>query len=409
MKDKKLSEFTTHFPPPRPRAPFGSDWTKARGRRISQPSGSERSPFQRDKDRIIHSSAFRRLKGKTQVFVAHEGDYYRTRLTHSLEVAQIARSIARVLGVDEDLAECLSLAHDLGHPPFGHSGEDALKELMVPYGGFDHNAQTLRIVEKLESRYAEFDGLNLTWETLEGIAKHNGPLVKNEADKAKLPWALRALENWERLELHTFAGPEAQIAALADDIAYNNHDIDDGLRAGLFTIEELTEAVPFAKAMFEDVKKRYPKLSRDRLIHEAVRDMIGHMVGDVLAESRRRLEDMRPESADDIRAMDAPVIAFSADFKTEEGPLRAFLFENMYRHYKVNRMMGQAARVVRELFELFIADPSLLPTFLRNQCDGAKGQLTARIVCDYIAGMTDQYAVNLHRKLFSVTGYLEQG
>ena len=226
---------------------------------------SERSPFQRDKDRIIHSSAFRRLKGKTQVFVAHEGDYYRTRLTHSLEVSQIGRSIARVLGLDEDLAECLSLAHDLGHPPFGHSGEDALAEGMAPYGGFDHNAQTLRIVEKLEGRYAEFDGLNLTWETLEGIAKHNGPLIKTAKDKEELPWALRALDGWERLELNTFAGPEAQVAAIADDIAYNNHDIDDGLRAGLFTVADVSD-VPMVGDAFADVRRRYPDITEDRMI-----------------------------------------------------------------------------------------------------------------------------------------------
>jgi len=393
------------FPSIRERAIYASDPVKCRGRRIAQPSGSERSPFQRDKDRIIHSSAFRRLKGKTQVFVAHEGDYYRTRLTHSLEVAQIGRSIARVLGLDEDLAECLSLAHDMGHPPFGHSGEDALHEGMKPYGGFDHNAQTLRIVETLEGRYAEFDGLNLTWETLEGIAKHNGPLVTCEADKAKLPWALRALEDWERLELDTYAGPEAQVAALADDIAYNNHDIDDGLRAGLFSVADISE-VPIVGEMFADVKKRYPDVSEDRQIHEAVRDLIGYMVADVLAETRRRLAEANPKSADEIRHLDHAICEFSEEFREKEAPLRKFLFENMYRHYKVNRMMGQASRVVKELFELFINDPSLLPTELRNQCDGPLTAKTARVVCDHIAGMTDSFAISQHRKLFSVSAYL---
>ncbi|MGB0906045.1 MAG: deoxyguanosinetriphosphate triphosphohydrolase [Maricaulaceae bacterium] len=393
------------FSPFRERAIYASDPLKCRGRRIAQPSGSERSPFQRDKDRIIHASAFRRLKGKTQVFVAHEGDYYRTRLTHSLEVAQIARSIARVLGLDEDLAECLSLAHDLGHPPFGHSGEDALADRMKPYGGFDHNAQTLRIVEHLEGRYAEFDGLNLTWETLEGIAKHNGPLLNEGEDGSILPWALRALDDWQRLELHTYAGPEAQVAALADDIAYNNHDFDDGLRAGLFTVEEVSE-VPLIGRAFADVRRRYPGLSEDRMIHEAVRDLIGLMVSDVLAESRKRLGDLNPQSADDIRAHDAPVIDFSAGFYEQERPLRAFLFENMYRHYKVNRMMGQATRVVGELFDLFITDPNILPTELRRQCDGPKTAKTARVICDHIAGMTDSFAIAEHRKLFSVTGYL---
>lgn len=389
----------------RERAIYASDPENSRGRRIGQPRSSERSPYQRDKDRIIHSSAFRRLKGKTQVFVAHEGDYYRTRLTHSLEVAQIARSIARVLGLDEDLAESLALAHDLGHPPFGHSGEDALAECMAPYGGFDHNAQTLRIVEELEGRYAEFDGLNLTWETLEGIAKHNGPLVADEHDTEHLPWALTALEDWQRLELHTYAGPEAQVAAIADDIAYNNHDIDDGLRAGLFSVAQVSE-VPMVGDAFADVRRRYPDISEDRMIHEAVRDMIGHMVTDVLAETRKRLRAANPQSADDIRALDRPVATFSPGFRERETPLRKFLYENMYRHYKVNRMMGQASRIVRELFNLFIEDPTILPTEYQIDCDGAFSETTARIVCDYIAGMTDTFAIAEHKKLFSVSGYL---
>ena len=390
----------------RKRAVYASDPYNSRGRRINQSISAERSPYQRDKDRIIHSSAFRRLKGKTQVFVAHEGDYYRTRLTHSLEVAQIARSIARVLGLDEDLSECLALAHDLGHPPFGHSGEDALAACMAPYGGFDHNAQTLRIVEELERRYAPFDGLNLTWETLEGIAKHNGPLLTKGEDPAKLPWALTALKDWERLELTTFAGPEAQVAAIADDIAYNNHDIDDGLRAGLFSVDDIKAEVPLVAEAFEDVRKRYPDTSQNRAIHEAVRDLIGYMIKDVLRESSKRLEAADPSSADDIRALDHPVITFSEDFRSQESPLRKFLYENMYRHYKVNRMMGQASRVVTELFELFIADPSLLPTDIRNGCNGPNNELTARIVCDYIAAMTDSFAIAEHKKLFSVSGYL---
>ncbi len=389
----------------RTRAVFASDPENARGRRIPQPSTSERSPFQRDKDRIIHSSAFRRLKGKTQVFVAHEGDYYRTRLTHSLEVSQIARSIARVLGLDEDLAECLALAHDMGHPPFGHSGEYALAAAMSPYGGFDHNAQTLRIVEKLEGRYAEFDGLNLTWETLEGIAKHNGPLLLAAGDEEKLPWALKALENWQALELDTFAGPEAQVAALADDIAYNNHDIDDGLRAGLFTVDEVTQ-VPIVGEAFADVRERYPDISEDRMIHEAVRDLIGYMVSDVLAETRERLAFHNPQSAQDIRDLERPVVAFSEGFRGKEKALRTFLYDNMYRHYKVNRMMGQASRVVSELFELFINDPDILPTELRRQCDGPHTQKTARVVCDYISGMTDGFALSEHKKLFTAAGYL---
>ena len=395
----------TIFSCKRERAVFASDPDKSRGRRIKQLSRSERTVFQHDKDRIIHSTAFRRLKGKTQVFVAHEGDTYRTRLTHSLEVAQIARSIARVLGLDEDLAECLALAHDLGHPPFGHSGEEALQEVMKPYGGFDHNAQTLRIIETLETRYALFEGLNLTWETLEGIAKHNGPLITADKKAKNLPWALRALDDWQGLELATYAGPEAQVAALADDIAYNNHDIDDGLGAGLFSVADVSE-VPIVGRTFKDVQMRYPEIDERRVIHEAVRDLIGYMVADVLCESRARLKKHNPSSADEIRQLSEPVIAFSDQFRQEETPLRQFLFDNMYRHYKVNRMMGQASRVVGGLFNLFIEDPKLLPTQLQKQCTGAKTEVTARVICDYIAGMTDRYAIEEHKKLFSVSGYL---
>ena len=404
-----------HYPPVRELAPYASHPDRARGRLIKQPSGSERSEFQRDKDRIIHSSAFRRLKGKTQVFVSHEGDYYRTRLTHSLEVSQIARSISRVLGLDEDLTECLALAHDLGHPPFGHSGEDALKAAMTPYGGFDHNAQTLRIVDKLEGRYADFDGLNLTWETLEGIAKHNGPLLGRDTavsldlgidhNPMDLPWAIRQLRQWQRLELDTYAGPEAQVAAIADDIAYNNHDIDDGLRAGLFSVDDIRE-VPIVGRAFDDVRKRYPDIDEDRAIHEAVRDLIGHMVADVLAETRTRLAEANPSSPDEIRHLDHAVVAFSDGFKAEEKPLREFLYNNMYKHYLVNRMMAQANRVVGELFALFIDDPSILPTEFRFACDGPRTETTARVVCDYIATMTDSAAIAEHRKLYSVTGYL---
>ena len=396
----------TVFQPTRQaRAPYASDPFDARGRAIPQPSKSERSAFQRDKDRIIHSSAFRRLKGKTQVFVAHEGDYYRTRLTHSIEVSQIARSIARVLGLDEDLAECLSLAHDLGHPPFGHSGEDALSKAMAPYGGFDHNAQTLRIVTELEGRYAEFDGLNLTWETLEGIAKHNGPVIEREGDYEDLPWALTSIPNFEDLELHTYAGPEAQVAAISDDIAYINHDIDDGLRAGLFTVADIMD-VPFVGDAFRDVRARYPDVSEDRLIHEAVRDMIGLMVADVLAETRDRLARHDPQSPDDIRHMPEAVCDFSEAFREKEAPLRHFLMTRMYRHYLVNRMMAQAGRVVGELFEMFIDDPTILPTELQAKAGGPREVKTARVVSDYISAMTDNYAIALHKKLFTATGYL---
>ncbi len=396
-----MSKFSAY----RQRAVYAVDPENCKGRRIPQKITSERSPFQRDKDRIIHSSAFRRLKGKTQVFVAHEGDHYRTRLTHSLEVSQIARSISRVLGLDEDLSECLALAHDLGHPPFGHSGEDALSTGMINYGGFDHNANTLRIVEHIEGRYAEFDGLNLTWETLEGIAKHNGPLIKDKSKSKKLPWALVSLENWERLDLHTYASAEAQVAAIADDIAYNNHDIDDGLRAGLFSIKDISE-VPIVGETFIKVKKKYPLISENRLIHEVVRDMIGFMVKDVLTETRQRLNDSKPGSSDEVRYLGYPICDFSESFREKEAPLRKFLYENMYRHFRVNRTMGQARRIVKELFELFLSDPSLLPSELQKKASDPYSEITARTVCDYIAGMTDNYAINEHKQLYSTSGYI---
>ena len=392
-------------------APYATIPENARGRRISQPSQSERSCFQRDKDRIIHSSAFRRLKGKTQVFVAHEGDYYRTRLTHSLEVAQIARSLTRVLGLDEDLAECLALAHDMGHPPFGHSGEEALNAAMRDYGGFDHNAQTLRIVELLERRYALFDGLNLTWETLEGIAKHNGPVIKNGGLKDKaicgaLPWALKSLPNWQKLDLHEHAGAEAQTAALSDDIAYNNHDLDDGLRAGLFSIDDVCE-IPFVGRIFHNARKTYPDISENRLIHESIRDLISLMVLDALQESRQRLADFAPQNVEDIRALGQPVICFSDKFLNNDlQSLRAFLHAHMYSHYKVNRMMAKGARIVSRLFNVFITSPDLLPHAHQNLCNEGDNIQKAQVICDYIAGMTDQFAIDEYKKIFSVSDYL---
>lgn len=383
------------------RAVYASNPWQSRGRVLHEPDSATRSAFQRDRDRIIHSSAFRRLKHKTQVFVAHEGDDYRTRLTHSLEVAQIARSISRTLGLDEDLAEALALAHDLGHPPFGHAGESALADAMADYGGFDHNANTLRLVTEQEARYAEFDGLNLTWESLEGIVKHNGPLLASQTDPTPLPWALQAYPNWRELDLHTFAGPEAQVAALSDDIAYNNHDIDDGLREGLFTLDDLRD-VPLIGPVVQEMRALYPDAERDRLAHGAVRRLIGIMVGDLVAESQRRLEATKPQSADDVRALDQPVVAFSTGLLAQEGDLRTFLFDNMYRHYKVNRKMSRARRTVRELFDAFLAEPDTLPTPVRRRAGGARDLVTARVVADYIAGMTDRMAVAEHGRLFSL-------
>ncbi|VXC70971.1 Deoxyguanosinetriphosphate triphosphohydrolase-like protein [Oceanicaulis sp. 350] len=386
------------------RASYACDPAKSRGRHHPQPESAMRSAFQRDRDRIIHSSAFRRLKEKTQVFVAHEGDAYRTRLTHSLEVAQIARTLARALNVDEDLAEASALAHDLGHPPFGHSGEDALSESMTDFGGFDHNAQTLRVVTKLETRYPEFEGLNLAWETLEGVVKHNGPLMRAGDDPKVLPWGFRAYPGWQALELHTHAGVEGQIAALSDDIAYNNHDIDDGLRSGILKIEQLMD-LPLVGQVFRRCRERYPDISENILIHEAVREMIGLMVADVLEESRRRLEESGADSPDAVRSLDQPVVAFSDGMTESLAAVRRFLYANMYLHYKVKRMKEKGKMVVRDLFSAFLSDPMLLPTELQREANGAGAEATARVVCDYIAGMTDRYAIEEHRKLFHVEGW----
>jgi dGTPase len=386
------------FSPP-PRAAFATNPERSRGRLHAEPPSATRTDFQRDRDRIIHADAFRRLKQKTQVFVAHEGDHYRTRLTHSLEVAQIARTAARVLGLDEDLAETLSLAHDIGHPPFGHAGETALNTVMAPYGGFDHNAQALRVLTRLEQRYPQFDGLNLTWETLEGVIKHNGPLVTPERGIDTLPTAFRDYEALQSLDLHTFAGPEAQVAALADDIAYNNHDVQDGLRAGLFTIEELMD-VPLAGDVFREVIDQYPDIARDRLVAESVRRLIGVWLGDLIAEFRRRAAEDRPKSVEEVRALPRPLAAFSADIAERQKPLRAFLFQRMYRHHKVNRMMSQARRIVSELFALFLAEPETLPPPWSGRAADAGRR--PRVVCDYIAGMTDTYAIDEHRRLFNL-------
>ena len=384
--------------PPPARAPYACDPARSRGRLHDEPESATRSVFQRDRDRIIHSSAFRRLKHKTQVFVYHEGDHYRTRLTHSLEVAQIARSLSRALGLDEDLAEALALAHDLGHTPFGHAGEEALGAAMTPYGGFDHNGQTLRILTHFEARYAEFDGLNLTWETLEGIAKHNGPLGTLGGVDA-LPWAAAEYARIHDLELHTWPGPEAQTAALADDIAYHAHDLDDGLRAGLFDIADLAD-VPLVGPALLEVRTAYPDLELPRTIHETIRRIIDAMVNDVLAETRRRLHDAAPKSADEVRALDNAVVAFSERMDADNRALKTFLFERMYRHFKVNRMTSKARRVVTDLFALLLAEPDCLPTAWWQKAEAAADETgRARLVADYIAGMTDRFAHDEHRRL----------
>jgi dGTPase len=377
-------------------APYASMPGRSRGRLFPEPESPTRTVFQRDRDRVIHSTAFRRLQYKTQVFVYHEGDHYRTRLTHSLEVSQIARSICRRLGLDEDLAEALALAHDLGHTPFGHAGEDALAEVMRPHGGFDHNAHGLRLLTALERRYAGFDGLNLTWETLEGLAKHNGPLDANAPD------AITAYAARHDLELHTWPGPEAQVAALADDIAYNSHDLDDGLRAGLFDAADLID-VPLVGPILREVSRDHPGLERMRLANEIVRRLIALMIDDLLAETRARLAAAAPSNVEAVRALGRPVVAHGADLGREAGTLKSFLFERMYRHERVKRMTEHAHEVVKELFSRYLSEPGLLPAEWGAAIDGAADPTAvARLVADYIAGMTDRYALDEHARICGV-------
>ena len=386
------------FSPPT-RAAYAEDPLRTVGRRHREAESRSRTPFARDRDRIIHCSAFHRLKEKTQVFVAHEGDHYRTRLTHSLEVAQIARSIATALGLDFDLAETVALAHDLGHPPFGHAGEDELQRRMEPHGGFDHNVQTFRILTRLERRYPAFDGLNLTWETLEGVVKHNGPVT----DRLARP-AYREMSDYSAhsdLRLDTYASAEAQVAALSDDIAYNNHDVDDGLRAGLFTLDELT-AVPLIGPVVEDVRRDWPRLEERIAGLEAVRRMIGAMVEDVMAETRRRAAEDAVGSAEEVRAMNRPLVAFSDAMAEDLAKLRAFLHARMYRHYRVNRTRSQARRILREMFDLLLAEPDVLPTEWYERTLNRDEAGRARLVCDYVSGMTDRYAIEEHRRLFEI-------
>ena len=370
-------------------APYAVRPGTSRGRRYSEPSSPNRSPWQRDRDRIIHSSAFRKLQYKTQVFVNHEGDFYRTRLTHSIEVAQIARSISRDLELDEDLTEALALAHDLGHPPFGHAGEDALRAALAPYGGYEHNAQSLRIVTQLEQRYAGFDGLNLTWETLEGLAKHNGPVH----DPA--PYVSAFDRDWP-LDLRSFAGAEAQVAALADDIAYHSHDLDDGLRAGLFATDDIADlpvvgpALEAARALGTD---------RARLRHETVRRVINALATDATEESRRRLAALAPGSAADVRAAPGPTVGFSPAMDADNAAIKVFLRARMYRHWRVNRQSAKARRVVDTLFRLLFAQPELLPEHWAGRATAEDEAGVARVVGDYIAGMTDRFAMDEHRRL----------
>jgi dGTPase len=382
------------FAPPQALAPYACRPATSRGRLYPEPESATRSCYQRDRDRIIHSTAFRRLKHKTQVFVQHEGDYYRTRLTHSLEVAQIARSMARLLAVDEDLAEALSLAHDLGHTPFGHAGEDALNKAAEAVGGFDHNAHALRLLTSLEHRYAAYDGVNLTWETLEGLVKHNGPKPRSEA----LPAPIAQFDQLWRLELDRWPGVEAQIAALADDIAYINHDIDDALRAGLFSVDDLIEA-PLAGRMARAVVDRYGHLELGRFIGEMVHRLMTALVDDVLTESRRRLAKASPDSTDAVRGSASGVIGMSAGMATEVAALKGFLLARMYRHPRVMESMDAAKRIVTELFDAFSDRPELLPPDWNAAYIRAGEPRAARVICDYIAGMTDRFAILEYRRV----------
>jgi dGTPase len=381
------------------RAPYAEYPEHSRGRLTPEPISRTRNAYARDRDRIIHATAFRRLKEKTQVFVAHEGDHYRTRLTHSLEVAQIARSLAHALRLDTDLAETVALAHDLGHPPFGHAGEDELQAQMKPWGGFDHNVQTFRVVTRLEERYPQFDGLNLSWETVEGVVKHNGP-VSHRLDEPAWKAIADYAPGWD-LRLGTFASLEAQAAAIADDIAYNNHDVDDGVQAGLFTLEDLAD-VPLIGPVLHGVRKDWPDIDERMVRIEAVRRMIGVMVEDVLAETEARIAAADIRSTEAVRLADRMLVAFSPGMLADLGVLRKFLFERMYRHYRVNRTRSQARRLLGEMFQLFMAEPATLPPEWSGRADVADEAKRARAVCDYIAGMTDRYAIEEHRKLFSL-------
>ena len=374
-------------------AAYACDPSASRGRLCGEEESAFRSCFQRDRDRIIHASAFRRLKHKTQVFIEHEGDYFRTRLTHSIEVAQVARTLAGALGLNAELTEAVALAHDLGHPPFGHTGEDALQALMAPHGGFDHNAQAIKIVTALERHYAAFDGLNLTWETLEGIAKHNGPVVGD------LPFALADYDARHDLELGTHASAEAQVAALSDDFAYNNHDLMDGLRAGLFTDAEIA-GLPIVGPAFAEVDALYPNLDPKRRRHEALRRVFGAMVRDVIDASRAMLETAAPVDAAAVRVLGAPVIRFSDALWADLQEIRDFLFARMYRAPAVMEKRGEVTAVIDALFPLYIARPEHLPAEWQRDVTEARGATAlARIVTEYISGMTDRFALEEHARL----------
>ena len=392
----------------RERAVYAADPAQSRGRRYAEPLSPTRNAFRRDCDRIIHSAAFRRLAHKTQVFVYHEGDHYRTRLTHTLEVAQIARSLSRALGLDEDLAEALALAHDLGHPPFGHAGERALDECLAGCGGFDHNAQALRIVTDLERRYAAFDGLNLSWETLEGLVKHNGPLVDREGapigrySRNGVPEPIVAYSKIQNLELWTYASAEAQVAALSDDIAYDAHDIDDGLRADLFTLSDIA-VVPLIGSILSEIDAQHSGIEQGRRVHETMRALITRMIEDVIAESGRRIAMLKPRTAAEVREAPRGVVGFSPAMEKADRDIKGFLYPRMYRHERVMGVMADAERVVRDLFAHYTQTPADLPSEWGEGIAATDAAARAHRIGDYIAGMTDRYALIEHAKYFKET------
>ena len=392
-----------------PRAVYACDPDRSRGRHFTEPASRTRSPFRRDCDRVIHSTAFRRLKHKTQVFVFHEGDHYRTRLTHTLEVAQIARALARQLGLDEDLTETLALAHDLGHPPFGHAGERALDACLQAHGGFDHNAQTLRVVTSLEHRYPEFDGLNLTWESLEGIVKHNGPLATRDCApvgryrERGIPVGISDFVGIYDLELWSFASLEAQVAAIADDIAYDAHDIDDGLRAGLFCIDDL-KVLPIGDEIITEIDRQYPALEETRRGAELVRELISYLIGAAISETTLRLQQAQPGNADEVRRQDRAMVAFPAQVTEAESGIKAFLKRGMYRHERVMRVMRDAEQIVSDLFARYQNHPADLPAEWMPPRDGHENETErARRIGNFIAGMTDRFAITEHQRLFDST------
>ena len=379
------------------KAKYATFSNNSKGRLYTENESQHRNPFHRDKDRIIHSEHFRLLKHKTQVFIAHTEDYYRTRLTHSIEVSQIARTIARILKLDEDLSEVLALSHDLGHPPFSHSGEEALDECMAEFGGFDHNVQTLKIVTRLEKRYPDFDGLNLSWETLEGILKHNGPIT-NYKKNSPIGFFIEDYISQYDLEINTYASLEAQISSLSDDIAYNNHDIDDGFRANKFKIKDICE-IPLIDKIYKDIIKEYTRIDDFMIIQELVRRLIGFMVNDLLEQTTKNIEILNPKNVKDIRLHDNPIAAFSNNMKKQDKELRKFLYERVYSHSSMDKDRNNARKIIKELFGALINNNDLLPSEVYQLCEGKSLSDKAFIICDFIASMTDRSATANHAKV----------